>query len=218
MELSIAPELLAIWPDTALGALSYTVEVEKSGGQLLADFEAELVKLAAEYRLETVSQNPHVAATRKAYKALGKSPSEYRNSAEAMLRRIAKGNGLYHINNVIEINNLISVASGYAIGSYDLAQLRGPVTLVRAEDDAHYEGIGKSSVNIQHLPVLKDDLGYFGSPTSDSQRAMIQEGQRRVCSVIYAFDGKAGLEEWVPRYAETLEKYLQPVDLKTRII
>ena len=56
-------------------------------------------------------------------------------------------------------------------------QLQGEVVLVRAADGAHYDGIGKSSVNIQHLPVLKDELGYFGSPTSDSQRAMIQPGR-----------------------------------------
>ncbi|MBO7667491.1 MAG: hypothetical protein J6T26_03425, partial [Firmicutes bacterium] len=157
-------------------------------------------------------------ATRRAYKALGKSPSEYRNSAEAMLRRIAKGNGLYHINNVIEVNNLISVDSGYAIGSYDIDQLRGEVTLVRAEDGAHYDGIGKSSVNIQHLPVLKDDLGYFGSPTSDSQRAMIREGRRRVCSVIFSFDGKEAVAEWVERFREALDRYVQPEGLETMIV
>ena len=171
-----------------------------------------------EYKLETITQNPHVDSTRRAYKALGKSPSEYRNSAEAMLRRIAKGNGLYHINNVIEVNNLISVDSGYAIGSYDVDQLRGQVVLVRAADGAHYDGIGTSSVNIQHLPVLKDELGYFGSPTSDSQRAMIKEGQHHICSVIFAFDGKEAVAEWVERFREALEKYVQPQELETMIV
>ena len=218
MRISISPELLDIWPDAALGVLTYTAEVGPSSEAQLADFEAALVRLAAEYKLETITQNPRVDATRRAYKALGKSPSEYRNSAEAMLRRIAKGNGLYHINNVIEVNNLISVDSGYAIGSYDVDQLRGDVVLVRAEDGAHYDGIGKSSVNIQHLPVLKDELGYFGSPTSDSQRAMIQPGRRRVCSVIFSFDGKEAVAEWVERFREALEKYVQPEELETMIV
>ena len=218
MQLSISPELLALWPDAALGVLTYTAEVGPSSEAQLADFEADLARLAGEYKLETVSQNPHVDATRRAYKALGKSPSEYRNSAEAMLRRIAKGNGLYHINNVIEVNNLISVDSGYAIGSYDVDQLRGQVVLVRAEDGAHYDGIGKSSVNIQHLPVLKDELGYFGSPTSDSQRAMIQPGRRRVCSVIFSFDGKEAVAEWVERFREALDRYVQPEELETMIV
>lgn len=218
MRISISPELLDIWPDAALGVLTYTAEVGPSSEAQLADFEAALLRLAAEYKLETITQNPRVDATRRAYKALGKSPSEYRNSAEAMLRRIAKGNGLYHINNVIEVNNLISVDSGYAIGSYDLDQLQGEAVLVRAADGAHYEGIGKSSVNIQHLPVLKDELGYFGSPTSDCRRAMIQPGRRRVCSVIFAFDGKQAVAEWVERFREALEKYVQPENVETLIV
>ena len=218
MQITISPELLALCPDAALGVLTYTAEVRPSSEQQLADFEADLRRLAAEYKLETITQNPHVDSTRRAYKALGKSPSEYRNSAEAMLRRIAKGNGLYHINNVIEVNNLISVDSGYAIGSYDVDQLRGQVVLVRAADGAHYDGIGKSSVNIQHLPVLKDELGYFGSPTSDSQRAMIKEGQHHICSVIFAFDGREAVAEWVERFREALEKYVQPQELETMIV
>ncbi|MBO7667843.1 MAG: hypothetical protein J6T26_05210, partial [Firmicutes bacterium] len=77
MQLSISPELLALWPDAALGVLTYTAEVGPSSEAQLADFESDLVRLAGEYKLETVSQNPHVDATRRAYKALGKSPSEY---------------------------------------------------------------------------------------------------------------------------------------------
>ena len=218
MQISVSPELLSVWPDAALGVLVYTAEVKASDEKQLADFEAALVRLAGEYQLDTVTKNPHVDATRRAYKALGKSPSEYRNSAEAMLRRIVKGSGLYHINNVIEVNNLISVESGYAIGSYDVEELQGEVTLVRAEDGAHYDGIGKSSVNIQHLPVLKDSLGYFGSPTSDSQRAMIKEGKHRVCSVIFAFDGKEAVAEWVDRFKEALDKYVQPEAVETFIV
>lgn len=41
--------------------------------------------------------------------------------------------------------------------------------------------------------MLTDDLGPFGNPSSDSRRAMIQPGLRRVASVLYAFDGAEGL-------------------------
>jgi len=42
-----------------------------------------------------------------------------------MLRQIIKGNGLYQINNVVEINNLILVTTGQSIGSYDVEHLTG---------------------------------------------------------------------------------------------
>ena len=96
----------------------------------------------------------------------GKVSHEYRNAAEAMLRRLVKGSGLYRINNVVDINNLVSVSSGYSIGSYGISELHGPVTLRQAPEDTHYAGIGKDSVNIGFLPVLYDDEG----PSKSNQR------------------------------------------------
>ncbi|CUH97254.1 hypothetical protein P22_3381 [Propionispora sp. 2/2-37] len=81
-----------------------------------------------------------------------------------MLRCIVKGNGLYHINNIVETNNLVSISSGYSIGSYDVSCLSGNITLHRALDGASYEGIGKGAINIEHLPTLYDDIGAFGNP------------------------------------------------------
>lgn len=154
-----------------------------SGGpqlpQLLAQFDQTVASLAQQYTLDTIAKHPHIAATRQAYKALGASPHEHRNAAEAMLRRVVKQAGLYHINNVVEVNNLISISSGYAIGSYDLDQLQGQVVLACPPAGARYEGIGKGSLSIAHMPVLTDDLGPFGNPSSDSRRAMIQPGLRR---------------------------------------
>ena len=80
--------------------------------------------------------------------------TSYRNSAEAMLRRIAQGKGLYYINNAIEINNLFSVKTGYSLGTYDLDRIEGDVELRRSPEGEHYRGIGKEAVNIGCLPVL----------------------------------------------------------------
>ncbi len=207
MRIQISDELKKLHPGTALGILHYKVKVKKSNEQLLSTFDKKVEELAAQYKMEDIAKLPHIATTRTAYKAFGKKPSEYRNAAEAMLRRVVKGQGLYHINNVVEVNNLISISSSYSIGSYDVGELRGDITLQRADDDAHYGGIGKGSVNISHLPVLYDEEGAFGNPTSDSKRAMIQEGEREVISVIYSFDGISDLDEWMKRYADCLEKY-----------
>lgn len=218
MNIVISDELKALCPDTALGILHYTINVEPSPAGLLDAFDAEIKKLTDEYELSTIVHNPHIASTRSAYKALGKSPTEYRNAAEAMLRRIVKNSGLYHINNVVEINNLISVSSGYSIGSYDLRELQGTIELRRAEDGAHYSGIGKGSVNIEHLPVLYDELGPFGNPSSDSRRAMIQDGEREVVSILYSFDGKGELNSWMEMYSRLLKEYCGVEEIDTWIV
>ena len=117
MTFTISPAIKQCWPETALGLLLYQVQVAPSSPQLLAQFDQTVASLAQQYTLDTIAKHPHIAATRQAYKALGASPHEHRNAAEAMLRRVVKQAGLYHINNVVEVNNLISISSGYAIGS-----------------------------------------------------------------------------------------------------
>lgn len=207
MKISIANEIKILCPGIALGVLHYKVTVEPSSTRLLDLFDSTIAKLSKEYTLDAIVQNPHIAATRQTYKALGKSPHEYRNAAEAMLRRIVKNAELYHINNVVEVNNLISVSSGYSIGSYDLGELKGAAELRRAEDGARYDGIGKGSVNIEHLPVLYDELGPFGNPSSDSRKAMIQNGSRDIVSILYSFDGREGLKPWIEQFSRNLEQY-----------
>ena len=218
MNVTIAESLKAMWPETALGLLEYEVEVEASSDDLLDAFECKIVELGDQYTMDSIADNLHIESTRLAYKVLGKNPHEYRNAAEAMLRRVVKGSGLYHINNVVEVNNLISISSGYSIGSYDVAELQGDVELRRAEDGAHYDGIGKSSVNIGFLPVLHDDLGPFGNPSSDSQRAMIQKGKRTVMSVLYSFDGQEDLAYWMDQFEEELKKYCGVTEVKKTIV
>lgn len=218
MNLSISQEVRDLCPGAALGVLRYTAQVSKSSEALLAEFEDALNTLSGRYTLEEIARIPHIEATRRAYKALGKDPHQYRCAAEAMLRRIVKQNGLYHINNVVEVNNLISVSSGYSIGSYDTECLNGDVTLKRAEAGAHYDGIGKASVNIECLPTLYDMNGPFGNPTSDSRRAMIQPGQRQILTVLYAFDGQEDLAPWLVRFSECLVRHCGAAGVETALI
>lgn len=207
MNFFISDELQRLYPDAALGVLHYRASVQKSTPALLELLDKTISELQAQYTMDDIARIPQIAATRNAYKALGKSPHEYRNAAEAMLRRVVKSNGLYHINNIVETNNLVSISSGYSIGSYDVSCLSGNITLRRAPDSANYEGIGKGAINIEHLPTLYDDMGAFGNPSSDSRRAMIQIGDREIISVFYAFDGGNGLEEWMMRFRELLQTY-----------
>lgn len=209
MRIRISEEVAARCPGVWLGVLRYQAAVKEAGEAFSTLFEAEIGRLEQEYRLDQVAKRPQIAVTREAYKALGKAPQEYRNSAEAMSRRIAKKNGLYRISSIVDIGNLFSVETGLSLGSYDMTCLSGDVTLRRAPEGTHYEGIGKSSVNIGCLPVLYDDKGAFGNPTSDSQRAMLQPGNRDIMTVVYGFGGEQDPEaaELLARLEKLLEEY-----------
>ena len=86
---------------------------------------------------------PGIKGSRTAYKAFGRNPSRYRVSSEALIRRIRRGDELYHINSVVDVNNLFSVKSGLSVGSYDLEKIHGEITLRKAVQGEGYTGIGK---------------------------------------------------------------------------
>lgn len=204
MNISIDASLREACPQAALGILRYCGKVEKSTEAFIRHFEQSMEALCAKYETADIAKMPHVASTRKAYQALGKDPHSYRNAAEAMLRRILKGKGLYYINNAVDINNLLSVTSGYSLGSYDAQKLQRDVVLRRAAEGEHYLGIGKDSYNVEYLPALHDAEGAFGNPSSDSQRSMLLPGQREVLLVCYSFDGA----EELPALLDAGEKLL----------
>lgn len=219
MKILIDSVMKDLVPYISLGVIRYRVEVKKSDQELMEHLEKTIKEIKTQYEIGEIAELPHVRETREAYKALGKSPSQYRNAAEAMLRRIVKGNGLYQINNVVDINNLISIRSGFSIGTYDEQALEGEIKLSRAPAGERYEGIGKSEVNIENLPVLFDRNGAFGNPASDSKRAMIQVGNRDVITFLYAFSkDQKDLKNWLTEYENILERFTNASEISVQII
>ena len=138
---------------------------------------------------------------------MGKDPARYRPSAEALLRRVLQGKGLYEINNVVEIINLTSITSGFSIGGYDTDKISGDILFNKGKTDEPYEAIGRGNINIEGLPVFYDALGPFGSPTSDSTRTMITEDTGKILLIIISFHGSDKLNETATFATELLHKY-----------
>jgi DNA/RNA-binding domain of Phe-tRNA-synthetase-like protein len=181
-----------------LGCLSARVVVREDDPatkQAVSDLAAGL---AQELAATTVGELPVVADVRQAFRALGKDPSRYRPSSEALLRRVAQGKGLFNVNNLVDTNNLISLTSRFPAGAYDLARLEGPfetgIDLRVGHDGETYEAIARGPFNLASLPVLCDGLGPFGSPTSDSTRTMVTADCRDALLVLYAFGEAGGLD------------------------
>ena len=125
------------------------------------------------------------AGVRRLFKSVGIDPSRYRPSAEALIRRIVKGQGLYHINCIVDINNICSIESLFPLGAYDRAHIDGDVTIRIGRSDEVYQGIGRE-INIAGKLVSADDQGAFGSPIADSDRTKITEETREVLLLLYA--------------------------------
>ncbi|MEO0472268.1 MAG: phenylalanine--tRNA ligase beta subunit-related protein [Bacteroidota bacterium] len=205
-QVSIAPEVAAVLPRLQLACLEAEVVVEKSSPELLATID-EIIAEKAALEIAAIRDIPAIATSREAYRALGKEPSRYRLSAEALTRRIVQGKGLYHISNVVEIINAISLQSGYSIGGYDADAISGSVQLTKGRADDDYEAIGRGSFNIENLPAFRDELGAFGTPTSDSTRTMIRPETRRVLLIVLNFAGAADIETVIQSFAAMLQQF-----------
>ena len=187
VSISISDEFRNLWPEVQLACISCDVSMlEKSDG-LWKKINEWSTEIRSSLKMEEVSQIPAIASSRKAYRALGKDPARYRLSAEALMRRVIKGNDLYQINNVVDVVNLASVKSGFSIGGYDLDNIEGAIKLGVGKTDEPYEGIGRGELNIESLPVLRDSLGAFGSPTSDSLRTSVTMHTKKFLMVYFGF-------------------------------
>ncbi len=143
---------------------------------ILAMMDNEVIpRVKAKIDEKEWSQIPGVKGSRAAYKAFGRNPGRYRVSSEALLRRVRRGDALYQINSVVDVNNLISIQSGLSVGSYDYDQISGSVIFRKAEQGEGYTGIRKDFLDMENMSVLADDQGIFGFSMSDSKRVMVTE-------------------------------------------
>lgn len=192
-------------PNTALACVTAHVEAYDSPAALREEMsrcEADIAGLS-----RAALDTPQIAATRSAYKALGKDPARYRGSAEALVRRILAGKGLPHINAVVDIINLVSAESRLPIGLYDLGRVSGDVVFRAGRAGETYKGIGKYDLNLEGLPVFCDTLGPHGSPTSDSERTMVTKQTTRVLAIVVSFAGPQGLEDCAQHTIDLLQRH-----------
>lgn len=202
-----------------IGCLFYKTCVIRTNSELWDYIDNVVIgEIQKKFTLENLTEQTNIKTSREAYKSLGKEPSRYRVSSEALIRRILQGKGLYKINNVVDTNNLISIETGYSVGSYDLEKLQGNINFRIGKAGEKYQGIGKEMINIEKLPVFVDDIGPYGSPTSDSTRAMITEESKEILTVLISFNSIKGLEESVALAKEYLKKFANAENISSIII
>lgn len=208
MKITISEEFKKIFPDFAGCALTATVKNSEPDENLWN----EISLLSDNYRQvltdESIKQMPPIHATREAYKKFGKAPSRYRPAAEALLRRIVKGEELYKINTLADLVNLASIYTGYSIGGFDLDKIQGDLVLGIGRAGEPYEGIGRGMLNIENLPVYRDNVGGVGTPTSDNERTKITLETTNFLLLVNGYDGsREGVMQCAEYTQQLIKKY-----------
>jgi DNA/RNA-binding domain of Phe-tRNA-synthetase-like protein len=218
MQITIDPKLKAKCPRTALACVTARVQPGASPVALLGEMNQRELEIQELPFPRGVLESPQVETVRKAYKSLGKDPSRYRGSAEALLRRIVAGKGFPQINVVVDVINLVSVESRLPVGLYDLGHVTGEIVFRAGRAGETYKGIGKYDLNLEGLPLFADNAGPHGSATSDSERTMVTAETKEVLAVIISFGGADGLERWAQRMSALLTLHAAAQEVTIQII
>lgn len=209
IHIQCSEEIKQACPEFRGMALEAMVTNTSYSDELWQEIERFTMEYREKYTVDSIKEMPSIQATRTAYKRCGKDPSRYRPSGEALCRRLLRGLELYKVDTVVDLINLVSIASGYSIGGFDADKFEGDtLTLGIGRAGEPYEGIGRGGLNIEGMPVYRDAVGGVGTPTSDNERTKLSLETTHLLAIVNGYDGDtAHLQETIDYMKALLEKY-----------
>ncbi len=214
VRITISDAIRQAAPLLQVAAIEASVVNSETTDELWHELTTETGRIASTYEIGQINKREGIAATRKAYKTLGKEPNRYRPSSEALCRRAAKGMELYRINTLVDLINIVSMRSGYSIGGFDADKIAGDtLCLGVGEDGEEFEAIGRGQLNIAHMPVYRDAIGGIGTPTSDIERTKLSLYTRHLLMCINIYGEEMPVDDTIDYTIELLNKYCQAQDI-----
>ncbi|MGE5414347.1 MAG: B3/4 domain-containing protein [Syntrophomonadaceae bacterium] len=128
--LRVAASIFETFPDVRIGVAAFE-GVRNEGGdpEVAALLESESAETMRRLGGAPVVEHPRVAPWREAYRAFGAKPKDHPSSIENLLRRVAKGHRLPHVNRLVDLYNAVSLRHLVPVGGEDLDAVSGDVAL-----------------------------------------------------------------------------------------
>lgn len=140
------PDILTRYPQIVGGAiLAQYVTNGPTPTRLLALYQAEQQQVLQRIGDTPLSQIESLAAWRRAFRAFGVDPTQYRSASEALLRRLTKKGSIPSINLLVDIGNLVSIRYGLPVAVVERRALQGTVTVHFADGSERYSELGEST-------------------------------------------------------------------------
>jgi DNA/RNA-binding domain of Phe-tRNA-synthetase-like protein len=217
MKITIDQKLKDITPDFFVGILSFdiinqNVEDESKIIRFWEDQIHQTIDIKDVVQLETIIDG------RNAYKAYGKDPSRYRLAVESLYRRLAKGNKLYRVNQIVDLGNVLSIMTRKSVAVLDYDKIQGDILIRLGVKEDEYYGIGRGKLNIENIPLYEDDISPFGSVTSDTERTMITSETTKILLFIISFSGKEILNKDLKEATDLYSSYLSITNIDSYMI
>ena len=141
------PAILERYPSIVGGTLHVTGASNGPTPAALADaYTQEQRATIARVGSTPLSELPSIVAWRRAFRAFGVDPTQYRSAAEALLRRLTKQGEIPSINTLVDIGNLVSIRHALPVAILDLASIRDGLTVRFADGDERFTDLGSGSI------------------------------------------------------------------------
>ncbi len=205
MKITVDKSISDLLPDFNTLAFIMDVEIKESSDELkgmLKELELEVQKMCP--TLEDVLKVPLIDEARNAYRTLGKDPSRYKVASESLLRRIV---------NAVDAGNALSIILKRNTAVLDYDKIVGDVVIRKGRTDDLFFGIGRGKLNVSNIPVYVDEVGPFGSSTSDSERTMITNKTKKLLVFVVCFS-YTEVDKAIEITKEIYEKYVNAKNIQ----
>ena len=139
------PAVRDAFPGLRVGALHATGLVNGPSPPALREaYRAEQDAAGARLRETPIAELPSIAAWRRAFSQFGAKPTQHRNAAEALLRRLDKQGEIPSIGALVDIGNLVSIRHALPVACFDLTQIDGGLTVRFATGAEPFTDLGST--------------------------------------------------------------------------
>ena len=156
------PALLERFPTIRAGVLAATgIANQPSPPGLVAAYQSEQQRTLARIGDSSLAELPSIAAWRRAFAGFGTKPTQYRNAAEALLRRLTKKGDIPSISVLVDIGNLVSIRYALPVAFFDQRDVSGGTTVRFADGTESFTDLG-ATAPVHPEPgevVFVDDAG-----------------------------------------------------------
>lgn len=140
------PQIIDTFPTIRAGVI-HAVGVGCGPGSADLEEEYRAQQRLTRERLEGVllAELPSIAAWRRVFSRFGVKPTQYRNAAEALLRRLTKQGDIPSLNRLVDIGNLVAIRYSLPVAVFDRAQTTGSTTVRFARGTESFTDLGSDA-------------------------------------------------------------------------
>lgn len=161
--LRVTNDIFDKFPEVVLGVvIAHGIDNSGEDAAILRQLRDEEERIRKSLAGAQITEHPHIAPWREAYRAFGAKPKDYPSSIENLVRRVLKGHAVPHVNTLVDAYNAVSLRWIVPVGGEDLGAIRGDVLLTHAgTSEAAVQLLGEPEPRAPHAGevIYKDDAG-----------------------------------------------------------